>query len=72
MSNMRFNPPGELLAEHDVVIVGYRGVDGSSALDCSEFSKATLGNGKHVFSEESLAIMTDAIRACRHAWKPQV
>ena len=36
MSNMRFNPPDELLANHDVLLVGYRGVDGSSVLDCPE------------------------------------
>jgi hypothetical protein len=65
MSNMRFDPPDELLANHDVLLVGYRGVDGSSVLDCPEFSKATLGDGKDVFSDESLAMMTEAIRACR-------
>lgn len=64
MSNMRFDPPDELLADHDALIVGYRGVDGSTVLDCPEFSKATLGDGKDVFSDESLAMMTEAIRAC--------
>jgi len=65
MSNMRFDPPDELLANHDVLLVGYRGVDGSSVLDCPEYAKATLGDGKNVFSDESLAMMTEAIRACR-------
>jgi len=64
MSNMGFNPADELLAKHDVVLVGYRGVDGSSVLDCPEFSKATLGDGRGVFSDESLAIMTKAVKAC--------
>lgn len=65
MSNMRFDPPDELLANHDVLIVGYRGVDGSSVLDCPEYAKATLGDGRSVSSDESLAMMTDAVRACR-------
>jgi pimeloyl-ACP methyl ester carboxylesterase len=65
ISNMRFDPPDELLADHDILIVGYRGVDGSSVLDCPEFSKATLGDGRDVFSDRSLAMMTEAIRDCR-------
>lgn len=65
LSNMRFDPPDELLAEHDFIRVGYRGVDGSSVLDCPEYAKATLGNGKDVFSDESLTMMMEAIRSCR-------
>lgn len=64
MSNMGFQPPDELLAMHDVVLVGYRGVDGSSVLDCPEFSNATLGDGREVFSDRSLAIMTKAVKDC--------
>ncbi len=33
-SNMGFSPRDALLAGHDVVLVGYRGVDGSSVLNC--------------------------------------
>lgn len=65
MSNMRFEPPDALLASHDVVLVGYRGVDGSSVLGCPEYSRATLGDGRDVFSDASLAMMADAIRSCR-------
>ena len=32
MSNLHFQPPHWLLARHDVVMVGYRGVDGSVKL----------------------------------------
>ena len=42
-----------LLPEHDVVYVGYRGVDGSSILDCPEVSDAIKGTGE-LFSEDSL------------------
>jgi len=65
LSNMNFDPPDELLAEHDFILIGYRGVDGSSVLDCPEYAKATLGNGKNVFSDESLTMMMEAIRSCR-------
>jgi pimeloyl-ACP methyl ester carboxylesterase len=65
MSNMKFKSPDNLLTNHDVIMIGYRGVDGSSVLDSPEFSKATLGDGNSILSDESLAIMTDAIRAYR-------
>src|SRR5512138_719159 len=39
-SNLTFNPPAALLAGHDVVLVGYRGVDGSARLDCPEVTQA--------------------------------
>lgn len=65
MSNMRFEPPDALLAAHDVVMVGYRGVDGSSVLDCPEYAKASLGDGRDVFSDVSLGMLANAIRACR-------
>jgi pimeloyl-ACP methyl ester carboxylesterase len=65
LSNIRFDPSDELLAEHDFILVGYRGVDGSSLLDCPEYAKATLGNGRDIFSDESLTMMTEAIRSCR-------
>jgi hypothetical protein len=44
MSNMRFDPPDELLADQDILLVGYRRVDGSSVLDCLESANATLGD----------------------------
>ncbi len=65
ITNMKFKPPDELLQNHDVVMVGYRGVDGSSRLDSPEFARASLGNGSDLMSDQSLAIMTDAVRQCR-------
>lgn len=64
MSNMAFKPDDELLAKHDVVLIGYRGVDGSTVLDCPEFSKATLGDGRDIFSDKSMALETEAVKAC--------
>jgi pimeloyl-ACP methyl ester carboxylesterase len=42
-----------LLPEHDIVAVGYRGVDGSSVLDCPEVTEVLKGNGD-LLGEESL------------------
>ena len=41
------------LSEHDFVLVGYRGVDGSSILDCQEVTTALRGDSD-VLSEESI------------------
>lgn len=61
-SNMRFESPAALLANHDVVMVGYRGVDGSSVLACPEFARAL--RLKHPLSRSSLATLGDALRRC--------
>jgi len=42
-----------LLPEHDFVLVGYRGVDGSTVLDCPEVAEAMKG-GNSLLGEESL------------------
>ena len=44
-TNMRFSHPDDLEAlikDHDFVLVGYRGVDGSVVLDCPEISRELL------------------------------
>jgi pimeloyl-ACP methyl ester carboxylesterase len=41
------------LSDHDFVLVGYRGVDGSSVLDCPEVADAMKGDGD-LFAEESI------------------
>jgi pimeloyl-ACP methyl ester carboxylesterase len=63
-SNMNGRPPAELLAGHDWVLVGYRGVDGSAVLDCPEVSGAVRGVGGDVLSRESLAAIGAAYRQC--------
>lgn len=50
-----------LMPNHDIVMVGYRGVDGSSILSCPEVKKAMKGKG-NLFSEES-------IKTLRQAWE---
>jgi pimeloyl-ACP methyl ester carboxylesterase len=46
------------------VLVGYRGVDGSSVLDSPEIASAILGDGQDVTSPASLQLVADAMRAC--------
>jgi pimeloyl-ACP methyl ester carboxylesterase len=53
-SNMIFHPIDSLLYDHDFVIVGYRGVDGSSVLDCPEVTAAFEDGGEDLLSEQSL------------------
>ncbi|MEW6506109.1 MAG: alpha/beta hydrolase [Bacteroidota bacterium] len=54
MSNMNFVPIDSLLYDHDFVIVGYRGVDGSTVLDCPEVKKAFANGGVDLLNEKSL------------------
>jgi pimeloyl-ACP methyl ester carboxylesterase len=63
-SNMKFSHLDGLLENHDVVLVGYRGVDSSPALQCPEFVKAARGMGDNLLSEESIASMGDAFTRC--------
>ncbi|MCP4428376.1 MAG: alpha/beta hydrolase [Chloroflexi bacterium] len=64
MSNMHAKPPAGLLENHDFVMVGYRGVDGSVKLDCPEVAQAIKGDGVDVLSERSRAGLSAAMRQC--------
>lgn len=63
-SNMGFKPPRELLANHDVVLVGFRGVDGSVVLDCPEVRRAAKGVGNDLLGPPSLASLGRAFQQC--------
>ncbi|NHZ72482.1 MAG: alpha/beta fold hydrolase [Aquificales bacterium] len=63
-SNMNGRLPATLLTNHDFVMVGYRGVDGSVKLDCPEVAQAIKGDGVDVLSERSRAGMSAAMRQC--------
>ena len=54
-SNFKARVPAWLLADHDVVLVGYRGVDGSSVLECPEIGQAFRGKGGDLLGPASLA-----------------
>jgi pimeloyl-ACP methyl ester carboxylesterase len=45
-----------LLPEHDIVAVGYRGVDGSTVLDCPEVEQALTGAGDPLCEESMKTI----------------
>jgi pimeloyl-ACP methyl ester carboxylesterase len=62
-SNLSFKPSDALLAEHDVIMVGYRGADGSVVLQCPEMNRASIGIGEDIFSSASLDAMGKALRA---------
>jgi pimeloyl-ACP methyl ester carboxylesterase len=61
MSNLSFKPPLKLLDRHDVVLVGYRGADGSSILKCPEIAQALKGVGGDVLSAASRANLQRAV-----------
>lgn len=63
-SNMQFKPPPGLLANHEVVMVGYRGVDGDPTLDCPEVRRAVRGTGPDLLAAPSLAQLRDAFERC--------
>ncbi len=63
-SNMNFSHFEGLLDHHDIVMVGYRGVDGSVVLDCPEVTRAWGGKGGDLFSDESLANLGNAFASC--------
>jgi pimeloyl-ACP methyl ester carboxylesterase len=63
-SNMGFKPPTWLLANQDVVLVGYRGVDGTSKLDCPEVAKALKGVGEDLLGAASLEAIGKAVAGC--------
>jgi pimeloyl-ACP methyl ester carboxylesterase len=63
ITNMTFSKASRLADDHDVVLVGYRGVDGSSVLDCPEVESA-LKHSTDLLGEKSLRASGDAFRAC--------
>jgi pimeloyl-ACP methyl ester carboxylesterase len=62
-SNMETFQYDYFLKEHDHVMVGYRGVDGSVSLDCKEVV-GVLEDAKDVLTDETLARVGDAYAAC--------
>jgi pimeloyl-ACP methyl ester carboxylesterase len=62
-TNMTFPQASRLAAQHDVVMVGYRGVDGSSVLNCPEVN-AALENSADFLGKASLSAYTQAFASC--------
>jgi pimeloyl-ACP methyl ester carboxylesterase len=63
-TNMGFSHLERLIGNHDIVLVGYRGVDGSSVLDCPEGNRAAKGLGTDLLSDESITNIGDAFTQC--------
>ena len=62
-TNMSFDKVSRYADKHDVVLVGYRGVDGSVRLDCPEVEFALTGTTDLV-SEETSQAYADAYKSC--------
>jgi pimeloyl-ACP methyl ester carboxylesterase len=60
---MTFPDASRLAAQHDVVMVGYRGVDGSSVLNCPEVT-AALENSADFLGKASLSAYSQAFASC--------
>jgi pimeloyl-ACP methyl ester carboxylesterase len=63
ITNMVFPQASRFAHDRDVVLVGYRGVDGSVRLDCPEVDSA-LRHSTEFLSEKSFRAYGDALRAC--------
>ncbi len=61
-TNMTFAQANRLAAQHDVVMVGYRGVDGSSVLNCPEVT-AALETSDYL-TKASLSAYSQAFASC--------
>ena len=63
VTNMQFEEASRLAKDHDVVLVGYRGVDGSERLDCPEVASARE-RSRGFLSEASFRADEAAFRDC--------
>jgi pimeloyl-ACP methyl ester carboxylesterase len=63
ISNMRFPSAGRYAVDRDVVLVGYRGVDGSVRLDCPEVDSA-LAHSSDLLGETSFRAYENGFRDC--------
>ncbi|MCS7475729.1 alpha/beta hydrolase [Umezawaea endophytica] len=62
-TNMAFPQASRLNADHDVVLVGYRGIDGSRRLDCPEFEGAMHASDE-LAGAKDLPATTRAFELC--------
>ncbi len=63
MTNMGFPEASRFAERHDVILVGYRGVDGSVRLDCPEV-QAALSRSRDFLGDEALDAYHDGLRSC--------
>jgi pimeloyl-ACP methyl ester carboxylesterase len=65
LTNMNFPDASRFTGKHDLVLVGYRGVDGSAKLDCPEVTSARE-HARDFLSEQSFRADAVAFKACAH------
>ncbi|HEX6663112.1 MAG TPA: alpha/beta fold hydrolase [Gaiellaceae bacterium] len=63
ITNMGFADASRFADEHDVVLVGFRGVDGSTKLDCPEVTSARA-HARDFLSQKAYRADAAAFRAC--------
>ena len=63
VTNMTFPDASRFADKHDVVLVGYRGVDGSSRLDCPEVTSAR-SHAADFLTEKAFRADAAAFKAC--------
>ena len=60
-TNLDYRPDLKILEKHDVVLIGFRGVDGMSRLHCDGMFQSS---GGALFSEEAVDKMRNSITSC--------
>ena len=63
ITNTEFDEASRFAGGHDVVLVGYRGIDGSAELACPEVESALKGS-EDFLADESFREYADAFRTC--------
>ncbi|MEA4906773.1 MAG: alpha/beta fold hydrolase [Anaerolineaceae bacterium] len=70
--NLTWSPPDWLLAEHDVVLVGYRGAEGSVVLDCPPVNRLLVAyTGLGIFGDAARADLDQAVEQCARDWQAE-
>lgn len=69
-SNLTWAPPDWLLKNHDVVMVGYRGAEGSMVLSCPELNRLLKAHtGKDLFSNQARSEYATATKHCASTYQ---
>ena len=69
MTNQGYNSVAYYHENHDIVLVGYRGVDGTVYLSCPEVTEA-MGSGLPLMSHEGMAAQGEAYAASLSVQQP--
>jgi pimeloyl-ACP methyl ester carboxylesterase len=70
VSNMHFRQASRYAQDRDVVLLGYRGVEGSSVLTAPEV-KSALSHSTDFLSDESMEAYADAFEAAATRWETE-